>query len=408
MKPTQNAQTRALRSLLIRKASLYLLIFTAAFIAVSFWAETYIVPDLANCIADSTSQWMYYSPEAYDQIVESGQHAWLQNSEVYATTAADGTMQYAMRDLTFYNMIKGFKIPVALCLFFAGIIIIAFWTTNTSLRYFDTLTNSVEDLITTKDLNVDLPNELSSVRSELVEIKARSLTAEHAAEGAEQRKNELVAYLAHDIKTPLTSILGYLSILEDSPDLPIEQRASFARIALDKAEHLEELIEEFFEITRYNLQSIPIERETLNVALFCQQIADEFYPAAQQRNITIGINAPEQATFFVDPNKLARAASNIMRNALAYADEQSTIVITAQQTQSDTTLSVADQGKEISPIHLQTIFEKFYREDRARNAQQGGAGLGLAIAKEIVAAHGGTIHATSEKGLTTFTIELPL
>lgn len=408
MKPIQNAQTRALRSLLIRKASIYLLIFTAAFIAVSFWARTYIVHDLANYIADSTSQWMYYSPEAYDQIVESGQNTWLQNSEVYATTAADGTMQYALRDLTFYNMIKGFKIPVALCLFFAGIIIIAFWTTNTSLRYFDTLTNSVEDLITTKDLNIDLPNELSIVRSELVEIKARSLTAEHAAEGAEQRKNELVAYLAHDIKTPLTSILGYLSILKDSPDLPIEQRASFARIALDKAEHLEELIEEFFEITRYNLQSIPIERETLNVALFCQQIADEFYPAAQQRNITIDINAPEQATFFVDPNKLARATSNIMRNALAYADEQSTIIITAQQTQSCTTLSVADQGKEISPMHLQTIFEKFYREDRARNAQQGGAGLGLAIAKEIVAAHGGTIHATSEKGLTTFTIELPL
>ncbi len=220
-----------------------------------------------------------------------------------------------------------------------------------------------------------------------------------------------MAYLAHDIRTPLTSVIGYLSLLDESPDLPAEQRQRFTRTAFMKAERLESLIEEFFEITRYNLQAIPIERSTVDVQLFLEQIADEFFPQASEKNVSITVKAPEGQTIFVDGEKLARAVGNVMRNAVAYADAGTTVSVRAQREgrgahAAGWMITVTDHGREISPEHLESIFEKFYREDGARNAQSGGAGLGLAIAKEIIVAHEGTIEAESENGETTFTITL--
>lgn len=427
----KSPQARILRGILFRKTLVYLTIYTLCFGVIALWANTYWVPDFANLVADRTSEWQYFTPKQYDAFVTESSAEQLSNIDVYSGTADDGSIQYAVRDLTTYHFIRSLKLPVALCLYFIGALVIAFIVLNKSLQYFDILSSSVRKLLNSKDTHVDLPDDLSIVRSELVNIKAQSIEAERHAINAEKRKNELVAYLAHDIKTPLTSILGYLTLLNETATLPDEQRRHYAEIALNKAEHLEGLIDEFFEITRYNLQSIPIERETFNLELFCQQIADDFYPEAKHKQLSIEVKSQQSTEspqpdktnntspvlanasydnefqIFADPEKLARAVSNVMRNALAYAEPQSTITIELIPTPKGSVIAIRNKGKEISPTHLQSIFEKFFREDTSRNSKQGGAGLGLAIAKEIMLAHGGDITATSEHGITIFRLFIP-
>lgn len=317
----------------------------------------------------------------------------------------DGT--YQMRDIALYTFVKSFKIPLAVLIFVAGWLAIMLRALNRSLRYFDELSGAVGKLLADKDAPIELPADLSIARNELAVIRSQSLADERAAHAAEQRKNELVAYLAHDIRTPLTSVLGYLDLLRETTDLPRDTLRKYADIAYTKAERLESLINEFFEITRYNLSAIPIERETVGVRLFCQQVAEAFFPEASARNIRISIDVDGADTFFVDPDKLARALGNVLRNAVAYADANSTIALAARQDARFTTITVANRGREISEAHLESIFEKFYRTDSARTTRSGGAGLGLAIAREIVVAHQGDIEAASERGVTVFTLRIP-
>ena len=273
---------------------------------------------------------------------------------------------YRMRDVATYTFVKSFKLPLALLVFVAGWLAIILRALNRSLRYFDELSGAVGRLLADKDAPIELPADLSIARNELAVIRSQSLADERAAHAAEQRKNELVAYLAHDIRTPLTSVLGYLDLLRETTDLPRETLRKYADIAYSKAERLESLINEFFEITRYNLSAIPIERETVEVRLFCQQVAEAFFPEAAARNIRITVDAAGAGQFFIDPDKLARALGNVLRNAVAYADANSVIAIAARQDARTTTITVANRGREISDAHLETIFEKFYREDGAR------------------------------------------
>lgn len=222
-----------------------------------------------------------------------------------------------------------------------------------------------------------------------------------------QRKNDLIAYLAHDLKTPLTSVIGYISLLKEAPDMPVEQRVKYTDIALEKALRLESLINEFFDITRYNLHEILLEEETFDLGYMLMQMADEFYPVLEQHGKTVSIHADEDLPIVADSAKLARVFNNILKNAVAYSYDNTEIEIHAEKQENVIRVSISNFGKTIPKQKLDMIFEKFYRLDDARSTNTGGAGLGLAIAKEIVAAHGGMISVTSEKQITTFTVELP-
>lgn len=333
------------------------------------------------------------------------------------------------RDLTAYNQIKQLKLPVALIVYLLGCLVVMAFAVRKSLGYFDTLFDSVGAILSKRASSDDapeLPSELAIAQKTIDDIRLRNDLDERAAEAAERRKNELVAYLAHDTKTPLTSITGYLSLLEEAPDMPEDQRKRYAHTALQKAYRLDGMLDEFFEITRYNLHAIAIEREHVDPALLCFQVAEEFYPEASSRGIEIHVDAQEGSEVFADARKLSRALSNVVKNAVAYADANSTIDVemhlvgaASEAKEPDEagsgsdggrrmlSISVANRGREISREHLDRIFDKFYREDDARATNQGGAGLGLAIAREIVQAHGGTIGATSEGGHTVFVLEIP-
>ncbi len=366
-------------------------------------AELYDILDAVypTSQAEAYSQWTVLPPA--DQARAVGLSASEPVWQVEHST--NGT--YEVRDIATYTFVKSFKLPLALIVFVAGWLIIVFRALNRSLRYFDALSEAVGKVIGDKDAPIELPQDLSIARNELAVIRSQSLADERAAKAAEQRKNELVAYLAHDIRTPLTSVLGYLDLLRETTDLPRDTLRKYADVAYSKAERLESLINEFFEITRYNLSAIPIERETVGVRLFCQQVAESFFPEASARHIRISVDVGAADQFFVDPDKLARALGNVLRNAVAYADTHSVIALAARQDARFTTITVANRGREISEAHLQSIFEKFYREDGARATRSGGAGLGLAIAKEIVVAHQGEIEAASERGVTVFTLRIP-
>lgn len=221
------------------------------------------------------------------------------------------------------------------------------------------------------------------------------------------KKNDLIAYLAHDLKTPLTSVVGYLSLLEEAPDMPDEQKAKYIHVALSKSLRLESLINEFFDITRYNLHQIELEKENIDLSYMLRQMTDEFYPVLENHGNTVKLTASESITVSADPAKLARVFNNILKNAIAYSHPNTPIDIFADSDSKEIWISFTNSGKTIPPGKLESIFEKFYRLDESRSSNTGGAGLGLAIAKEIVTRHGGTIRAVSENNVTTFTVTLP-
>ena len=252
------------------------------------------------------------------------------------------------------------------------------------------------------------PQKYEDVADYATTLKNQIIHNEEMLVAESARKNDLIAYLAHDLKTPLTSVIGYISLLKEAPDMPVEQRAKYTNIALEKALRLESLINEFFDITRYNLHEIMLEEETFDLGYMLMQMADEFYPVLEQHGKTITIHADEDLPIAADSAKLARVFNNILKNAVAYSYDNTEIDIHAQMQSNTIHVSISNFGKTIPKQKLDMIFEKFYRLDDARSSNTGGAGLGLAIAKEIVVAHGGTISVTSEKQVTTFTVELPV
>ena len=268
------------------------------------------------------------------------------------------------------------------------------------------------------------PEGFGALALTATEIKTTAEAHERALRDEAQRRSDLITYLAHDLKTPLTSVIGYLSLLDEIPEMPREQRCRYVGITLDKAKRLERLINEFFDITRYNLSHIELETESVDLSYLLVQMADEFYPLLAEHGNTVSltvegapasVEAPGAELWITaDPGRLARVFNNILKNAIAYSHEGTEIAVTAERFERADApgepwvrVTVTDEGATIPPHKLEAIFDKFFRLDVARATSTGGAGLGLAIAREIVELHGGTIAAASETGRTTFTVELP-
>lgn len=249
--------------------------------------------------------------------------------------------------------------------------------------------------------------EQIEISAQMSDIKAALLQNERRLKEETTRKNDLIAYLAHDLKTPLTSVIGYLSLLDEAPDMPPEQRAKYTRITLDKTYRLEKMINEFFDITRYNLQQIVIQKEPIDLYYMLVQLTDELLPVLEKNGNTVHLQASETLTVPGDPDKLARVMGNVLKNAAAYSYPHTEITISAEEQGDLVVLRFLNQGRTIPQNKLAALFEKFYRLDEARASGTGGAGLGLAIAKEIVALHGGTIWAESQDETVAFTITLP-
>ncbi len=271
----------------------------------------------------------------------------------------------------------------------------------------DMVSRGIDNVLNDADIPVKLPMGLDPLAEKLNEMKMILRRREYEAMESEQRKNDLVVFLAHDLKTPLTSVIAYLTMLDGHPNMDQEERAKYTHISLEKAIRLGDLINEFFEITRFNLQDIVLEKDRFDLSMMLEQMADESYGMLKEKSMTCSVDADENLMVQADPDKLARVFDNLLRNAVAYSDPGTNISIQARGSKNDIIITFTNFGPTIPRQKLMSIFEKFYRADPARSGQTGGAGLGLAIAREIVELHGGKIEAASSEGRTTFMVSLP-
>jgi len=299
------------------------------------------------------------------------------------------------------------KILIVVVGFFILFIFIFYMTLNGLTKYIDQIGNGMENILSESAEPIRLIRELRPLEDRMNSIKNRLRQRELEAAEAEQKKNDLLVYLAHDLKTPLTSIIAYLNILDENGRMPEEERSKYTHISLTKAVRLKELIDEFFEITRFNLQDITLEQEMLDVGMMLEQIADEFYAVLAEKGLSCEVETEENLIVKGDPDKLARVFDNLLRNAISYSFPDTVIYIRAEDHEEEIAIEFINQGPEIPEGQLTTIFEKFYRMDSARSSKTGGAGLGLAIAKQIVSVHGGNIMAQNcEEGIK-FIVKLP-
>lgn len=273
-------------------------------------------------------------------------------------------------------------------------------------NYLKNIGDGIDNVLANSKQPIELETELEPIAEKLNTMKMTLARKERMAQESEQRKNDLVVYLAHDLKTPLTSVIAYLSMLDEKPDMPPEERKKYIYIAHTKAIRLSELISEFFEITKFNLQNIRLEKETINLSLMLEQIMDEFYAVFADNNLTGNIYTEEDLMVEGDPDKLARVFDNLLRNAVAYSYRGTNIDVRAYGEGVAVVIVFSNQGEPIPKQKLQTVFEKFYRADNSRSSQTGGAGLGLSVAKEIVELHEGTIEAFSDIQSTRFVVRL--
>lgn len=317
-------------------------------------------------------------------------------------------MEHEKAFLIYHNYFREYKeiffVTAIIIIFLLFLLLFFRWLT----RYFKEINQGIEALLEDDEKQIHLSPEMSPFESKLNTVKQTLTRQKEETALAERRKDELVMYLAHDIRTPLTSVIGYLSLLEESPDMPLAERAKNVHIALDKAYHLEHMINEFFEITRYNSKQVELSKKQVDVYYMLVQLCDELLPVFARQGNSVALNFSENLTICADPEKLVRVFSNILKNAAAYSYPQTEITVTAEESEKQVNILFENKGKTIPADKLEALFDKFYRLDKARISDTGGTGLGLAIAKEIVALHGGTIDAYSANETITFSVKLPI
>lgn len=307
-----------------------------------------------------------------------------------------------------FHWIQDNQILFVILLFLAGILLLGGFYWIRLLNCFQEVMDAMEQIPEGKE-PIRLRRDLLEAEYYMNEIMADIKRNEQLAKEAEQRKNDLVVYLAHDLKTPLTSVIGYLTLLKEERQISPELQEKYLAISLDKAERLEELINEFFEITRFNLTHIELEKSSISLKMMLEQIVYEFQPMFSEKQLTCELQVePENLKLLCDGDKMQRVFDNLLRNAVFYCYEKSTIYIIARKQKDTIRVQIENQGTEIPKEKLERIFEQFFRLDSARSSRGGGAGLGLAIAKEIVELHQGKIWAESAGEKTRFVIEFPI
>lgn len=310
----------------------------------------------------------------------------------------------------FYDILRniGYSFTTLLIIWLIGFSIIVIKCLYKTLSYVDSIVDASALLISDKEEDIVLPEDLLDVEKRMNQIKKQARKKLRLAQENEQRKKDLIVYLAHDIKTPLTSMIGYLSLLNEINDMPLKQRVKYINIALEKSYRLEDLINELFDISRFNAETIILSKEELNLTMMLEQIVDDFYPILKENNKEITIKSDDKIIIYADSDKIARVFGNIIKNAINYSINNDKIEIEVKKDNQNVIVKVKNKGAKIPEEKLKRIFEKFYRADSSRTSKTGGSGLGLAIAKEIVELHNGKIIATSNDLETVFEVVLPL
>ncbi|MGM0238195.1 MULTISPECIES: ATP-binding protein [Enterococcus] len=255
------------------------------------------------------------------------------------------------------------------------------------------------------ELRGDLSKVVSSING-LVDSTVAAIEDERAIETS---KDELITNVSHDIRTPLTSIIGYLGLIEDGQYQSEEELRKYTGIAYSKAKQMKSLVEDLFEYTKVRQPSVPVNFISFDMVQLLEQLATEFELEATKKNVTIQVKTTEKKLFMDgDTEKLVRVFNNLISNALKYGGGADQIIISIERENTEAVITVKNNGIPIPRESLDQLFDRFYRADTSRSQEISGTGLGLAIAQNIVNLHGGYIFAQSDENWTSFIIHLPL
>lgn len=226
----------------------------------------------------------------------------------------------------------------------------------------------------------------------------------------EENRKELLSNISHDLKTPITSIIGYVEGIKDGVANTPEKMDKYLTTVYVKAKDMDALIDELFLFSKLDLKKEPFSFEKIELAEYLRDYAEELHLDLVQEGIVIELQLMVETVYVMaDREKLKRVLANLISNAVKYMNKkQKYISISLTVEMSNVTVTVSDNGQGIDPSALPYIFDRFYRAEQSRNSEKGGSGLGLAIAKQIIMEHGGDIWATSELGKGTsvfFTLE---
>ena len=296
--------------------------------------------------------------------------------------------------------------------FVVGMVLVFFITfriyLNWFAKYFMEINNGIDDIGRESIGEVSLPPELSATEKKINTVKHTLEKQKLDMKLAEQRKNDMVMYLAHDLKTPLASVIGYLNLLRDEGQISEELRQKYLSVSLEKAERLEDLINEFFEIAKFNLSNITLQYSRISLVRLLEMLLYEFQPMLHEKNLECNLMVPEDIMIRCDADKIQRVFDNLLKNAVIYSFEGTDIDIAVVRQGEDVEITFTNHGDTIPEEKLERIFEQFYRLDASRSTGSGGAGLGLAIAKQIIELHHGAIMARSENEMIEFRVILPV
>ncbi|MCT3444688.1 sensor histidine kinase [Limosilactobacillus fermentum] len=254
-------------------------------------------------------------------------------------------------------------------------------------------------------VNGNQQHVITSVNA-LVDTITQAMQEERASE---KSKDELITNVSHDLRTPLTSIIGYLGLIEDHQYQSEEDIVKYSHIAYDKAKQMKNLVEDLFEYTKVQQHGAPVNLMTVDLGQLLEQVGASFELEADKKGMAINVTCePTPLSITADPEKLGRLFSNLVANALKYGHGASYIHLTAKQLGEKVVITVADDGEKIPAESVKHLFERFYRVESSRNKATGGTGLGLAIVQSIVELHHGSVTVRSDDQETAFVVTLPV
>lgn len=279
-----------------------------------------------------------------------------------------------------------------------------------SLRYISKISSAIQnisegDLNTTVEVTGD--DEFTAMAVNLNKMSADIRRLMDKEREAEQTKNELITNVAHDLRTPLTSIIGYLELLSGKVDLAPDMQKKYIDIAYAKSKRLEKLIEDLFGFTKMSCGKLSMHVAKVDVVKLISQLLEEFYPSFADKNLSYELESNVPAKIIMaDGNLLARLFDNLINNAIKYGADGKRVLVSIRAADTLVSISVTNYGYVIPADELPLIFNKFYRVEQSRSTNTGGTGLGLAIAKNIVDMHGGSIQVSSDLNGTVFNVKL--
>lgn len=289
-------------------------------------------------------------------------------------------------------------------------VFLMFRFTSTKIRYIEYISYCLTE-ISKGNLHYKVEvvgeDELAQVATDIVHMEQEIRKQMEAQRQAEKVKNELITNVAHDLRTPLTSIIGYIGLLKEGKYEDEEERQKYTNIAYQKSEKLKVLIEDLFEYTKLHNQEAKLKLEPVSLTHLLNQLAEELMPLGEERGIMIHTHVHTENTKVTgDIQKLMRAFENLIGNAIKYSAENQGVHIHIAEDRDCVVVAIQNQCENMPEGDLNKLFDRFYRSDASRNSETGGSGLGLAIAKNIVMLHGGQIWAQSKDNIISFNMKL--